>query len=478
MKTQNYIAGQWRDGATTVKNVNPSDLSDVIGEYAQATPQDLEDALAAAETGQIEWAKTGLEHRYNVLMAIGNEMMECATELGETLSREEGKTKPEGFGEMYRSGQFFTYYAAEVLRQMGEVTDSVRPGIEVEARREPVGVVAIITPWNFPMACAAWKIAPALAYGNSVIWKPANLTPATAVNFAEIMSRQGLPDGVFNLVMGAGATIGDAMVSSPIVKAVTFTGSLNAGKKIAANAVSNFAKVQLEMGSKNALYVDSSANLITAVDCAVNGAYFSTGQKCTASSRLIVHKDVHDEFVVMITERVKALKVGPALEEGSQIGPVVSEAQIKQNEHYLQVGKDEGAKLVCGGQHLEMGSEGYYMAPALFVGGRNDMTINRDEIFGPIACVIKVDSYEEGLEMVNDTEFGLTAGIITESLAHANHFKHNAKSGCVMINLPTAGTDYHVPFGGRKNSSYGSREQGKYAAEFYTVVKTTYMKAY
>jgi acyl-CoA reductase-like NAD-dependent aldehyde dehydrogenase len=263
MKTQNYIAGQWRDGATTVTNVNPSDLSDVIGEYAQATHQDLDDALAAAEAGQIEWAKTGLEHRYNVLMAIGNEMIGRAAELGETLSREEGKTKPEGFGEMYRSGQFFTYYAAEVLRQMGEVCDSVRPGIEVEARREPVGVVAIVTPWNFPMACAAWKIAPALAYGNSVIWKPANITPATACNFAEIMSRQGLPDGVFNLVMGAGATIGDAMVSSPIVKAVTFTGSLNAGKKIAANAVSNLAKVQLEMGSKNALYVDASANMTT-----------------------------------------------------------------------------------------------------------------------------------------------------------------------------------------------------------------------
>ncbi|MFT5260786.1 MAG: acyl-CoA reductase-like NAD-dependent aldehyde dehydrogenase [Saprospiraceae bacterium] len=478
MKTQNYIAGQWRDGATTVTNVNPSDLSDVIGEYAQATHQDLDDALAAAEAGQIEWAKTGLEHRYNVLMAIGNEMIGRAAELGETLSREEGKTKPEGFGEMYRSGQFFTYYAAEVLRQMGEVCDSVRPGIEVEARREPVGVVAIVTPWNFPMACAAWKIAPALAYGNSVIWKPANITPATACNFAEIMSRQGLPDGVFNLVMGAGATIGDAMVSSPIVKAVTFTGSLNAGKKIAANAVSNLAKVQLEMGSKNALYVDASANMTTAVDCAVNGAYGSTGQKCTASSRLIVHKDVHDEFVAAVTERVKALKVGPALEEGSQIGPVVSEAQIKQNEHYLQVGQDEGATLVCGGERLEMGTAGYYMAPALFVGGKNDMTINRDEIFGPIACVIKVDSYDEALEMVNDTQFGLTAGIITESLANANHFKHNAKSGCVMINLPTAGTDYHVPFGGRKNSSYGSREQGKYAAEFYTVVKTTYMKAY
>ena len=474
---KNYIAGTWCEGTERTTNINPSDLGDVIGHYAQAGEDDLERALDAAREGQQQWADTGLEQRYAVLMSIGAELMKRADELGEQLSREEGKPKAEGKGEVYRSGQFFTYYAAEVLRQMGDCTDSVRPGVEVEARREPMGVVAVITPWNFPMATAAWKIAPALAFGNAVLWKPANLTPATAVNLAEIISRQNLPPGVFSLLMGSGSTLGDALVGSDRIDAVTFTGSLNSGRKIAARAVPNLSRIQLEMGSKNGLYIDDEANLDVAVECAINGAFFSTGQKCTASSRLIVHAAVHDEFVQRMIEAAVALQVGHALEERTQIGPVVDDKQLAQNERYLELGKSEGAELVCGGERVKRVTRGYFMSPALFVNGHNDMRINREEIFGPIACVIKADDYEHGLSIVNDTEFGLTSGIVTRSLAKATHFKRNAKTGCVMVNLPTAGTDYHVPFGGRKNSSYGSREQGSYAVEFYTQVKTCYTRA-
>jgi aldehyde dehydrogenase (NAD+) len=477
MTQGNYIAGSWCQGSDRIVDVNPSDLDDTVGQFAQADEEDLERAVDAAREAHAAWSETGLEQRHALLMDIGRELMDRADELGELLSREEGKTLAEGRGEVYRSGQFFTYYAAEVLRQMGEWTDSVRPGVEVEARREPMGVVAVITPWNFPIATAAWKIAPALAFGNAVIWKPSNLTPATAVGLAEIVSRQQLPAGAFNLVMGGGSTIGNALVGSSGIDAVTFTGSLDSGRRIAARAMSNLTKIQLEMGSKNALYIDDEADLNTAVDCAVNGAFFGTGQKCTASSRLIVHQAVHDEFVDKLFHATVSLRVGHALESGTQIGPVVDENQLAQNEFYLELGKSEGARLMCGGERVRRVTEGYFMSPALFVGGDNDMRINREEIFGPIACVIEAEDYDHAVRLVNDTEYGLTSGIVTRSLAKATHFKRSARTGCVMVNLPTAGTDYHVPFGGRKNSSFGSREQGTYAREFYTQVKTCYTRA-
>ncbi len=471
----NFIGGQWLESEARITNINPSNRNEVIGEYSQASLDQCESAIQAARNGQAQWAKSGLEQRYQVLYAIGEELIARSAELGELLSREEGKPLAEGKGEVYRSGQFFQYYAAEVLRQMGETADSVRPGIEVETRREPMGVVAIITPWNFPMATAAWKIAPALAFGNSVIYKPANLVPASAVALTEIIAKQDIPAGTFNLVMGSGAQIGEALITSKDIDAISFTGSLGTGKRIAVAAATNLVKFQLEMGSKNALLVLDDADLDLAVECAINGAFFGTGQKCTASSRLIVTEGVHDSFVQKMQERMAQLKVGDALAEGTQIGPVVDETQLRQNQDYMELAIKEGATLVCGG---EVDTEkGCYMTPALFKDTRNDMTVNRDEIFGPIACVIKVANYEEGLKTLNDTVFGLTGGIVTQSLKYANHFKRHAKTGCVMVNLPTAGTDYHVPFGGRKSSSYGSREQGKYAVEFYTEVKTSYIRS-
>ena len=475
MRFDNWIAGEWVGSDARIENINPSDTRDVIGLYAQANFDDLERSVKAAINAQKQWRAKPLEARQAVLDRIGRALMENADSLGELLSREEGKTRPEGRGEIYRAGQFFTYYAAEVLRQMGDTADSVRPGIEIDVRREPVGVVAIISPWNFPMATAAWKIAPALAFGNAVIWKPANLTPASAVALTEIIAQQDIPAGLFNLLMGSGSVLGDGLTAHPGVDAVSFTGSVDVGRKVAMQAASHFAKVQLEMGSKNALLVMDDADLDLAVQTAANGAFGSTGQKCTASSRLVVHDTVLDAFVDKLQKHMQGLVVGHALDAIAQIGPVSSLTQLNENIRYLGVGRDEGAELLCGGELLELETPGYFMQPALFINTNNSMTINREEMFAPIASVIGVGSYEEGLATVNDTKFGLTSGIMTRSLARANHFRRNAQTGCVMVNLPTAGTDYHVPFGGRGDSSYGSREQGQYAVEFYTTVKTSYI---
>lgn len=475
LETRNFIAGDWQNGASVVDNRNPSDLSDLIGAFAQADAAQLDAALSAARHAQAEWGATGPQKRHDVLMAIGTEMMARAEEIGTLIAREEGKPLAEGKGEVFRAGQFFTYFAAEALRQLGQTADSVREGIEIDVRREPVGVVAIISPWNFPVATPAWKIAPALAFGNAVIWKPANQTPASAVALTQIIARQDLPKGLFNLVMGAGRTIGQALAESAQIDAISFTGSVPVGRGIAAAAIPNMTKLQMEMGSKNPMVIMDDCDLDLAVAHATNAGFGGTGQKCTAASRLIVHARIHDAFVEKLVAAAQALKVGHALESGTQIGPVVSADQLAANLAYIDTGKGEGAELLCGGTRLERATEGYFMAPAVFAATRNDMVINREEMFAPITCVIKADSYDEALHIANDTEFGLTAGIMTRDLARASHFRRNARAGCVMVNLPTAGTDYHVPFGGRGASSYGPREQGRYAEEFYTIVKTSYI---
>ena len=473
----NFIAGEWVAGETEIENRNPSDLGDLVGMFTQARPGDLDAALDQARVAQREWAAYGLERRQAVLMNIGTELMARAEELGTLLSREEGKPLAEGKGEVYRAGQFFTYYAAECLRQLGENADSVRDGVEIDVRREPVGVVAVISPWNFPTATASWKIAPALCYGNAVIWKPANATPASAVALSEIIARQDIPKGLFSLVMGSGGKIGQRLVESAKLDAITFTGSVPVGKGIAAAAIQNLTRVQMEMGSKNALAVMDDADLDLAVTLALGGAFGGSGQKCTASSRLVVHAAVHDTFVEKLVAGAKAMKVGHALEAGTQMGPVVSQQQLDENLAYVDLGKSEGAELACGGARLSLPHEGFYMSPGVFVNTTNDMRINREEMFAPLTSVIRVAGYDEALAVVNDTNFGLTSGIVTQSLARATHFRRNARTGVVTVNLPTAGTDYHVPFGGRGDSSYGPREQGRTAAEFYTTVKTAYISA-
>ena len=350
----------------------------------------------------------------------------------------------------------------------------MRPGIEVEITREPIGVIGIITPWNFPIAIPSWKIAPALCYGNAIVFKPADLVPGCSWTIVDILVRAGLPKGVLNLVMGRGSVVGEAMLSSPDVNAITFTGSVQTGKIVAMKSAERMRKFQLEMGGKNPLVVLDDADLKVAVECAANGGYFQTGQRCTASSRVVVTAGVHDKFVAALTERLQGLVVDDALRDGTHIGPVVDKSQLDQDESYIRIGKEEGARLAFGGERLKRATPGFYLQPALFTDTKPEMRINREEIFGPVASVIKVKDYDEALAIANDTPFGLTSGVCTTSLKYATHFKRNSEAGMVMVNLPTAGVDYHVAFGGRKGSSYGSREQGRYAAEFFTTVKTAY----
>ncbi len=474
---KNYIAGEWVEGVSGEDNINPSDTTDVVGTYAWADSAQTERAIEAASAAAPAWGQSSIQKRSDALDAIGNELIARKEELGELVAREEGKTLLEGIGETVRAAQIFKFFGAETLRLNGEVFDSVRPGLDVTITRAPLGVVGLILPWNFPIAIPAWKVAPALAYGNSVVFKPAELVPATAHVMSEIIVNAGIPDGVFNLVMGTGSEVGTTIVNHQQVNGISFTGSVGTGQSVARGAVTRMAKVQLEMGGKNPLIVLDDADLPTAVDCAINGAYFSTGQRCTASSRLIVTEGIYDKFVASMRERLSTLVVDHALKAGTDIGPVVDERQLQKNLDYIQIGVEEGATLVYGGERLSRDTPGFYMSPALFIDTSPNMRINREEIFGPIASVIPAKDYDEALAIANDTDLGLSSGIITTSLKHASHFKRNIQAGVAMVNAPTAGVDYHVAFGGTKSSSYGAREQGSYAKEFYTTVRTAYTQA-
>ncbi|MFI5411084.1 aldehyde dehydrogenase family protein [Kaistia sp. UC242_56] len=470
---KNYIGGEWVGGDAR-PNINPSNTNEVIGEYAQGTAADAKAAIDAAADAFKTWSLSGIQQRHDILKATGDEILARKEEIGRLLSREEGKTLPEGIGETMRAAQIFHFFAGETLRLAGEILPSVRPGIDVTITREPVGVVGLITPWNFPIAIPAWKLAPAIAYGNTVVLKPADLVPGCAWTIVDILVRNGLPKGVVNLVMGRGSVVGQAILESKKVNALSFTGSVGTGKKVAEASIAVMRKFQLEMGGKNPTIVLDDADLKVAVETTANSAFFSTGQRCTASSRLIVTEKIHDQYVEALAARIKDLVVDDAIKQGTHIGPVVDQSQLDQDQNYIQIAKDEGGTLVVGGQRIERENPGFFLQPALFTGTTPDMRINKEEVFGPVASVIKVKDYEEALAVANDTPFGLASGIVTTSLKHATHFKRNSESGMVMVNLPTAGVDYHVPFGGRKGSSYGPREQGKYAAEFFTTVKTSY----
>lgn len=469
---QNLISGEWVPGVENAPNINPSNTADVVGEFARGDAAAVDAAVDAARAALPKWAGASPQVRHDVLEAAGAKIAARKEELGRLLSREEGKTLAEGIGEVMRASQIFKFFAGETLRLGGEVLPSVRPGVEVMIEREPMGVVGLITPWNFPIAIPAWKAAPALAYGNCVIMKPADLTPGCAWELANILKESGCPDGVFNLVMGRGSSVGARIVAHPGIDALSFTGSEPIGRGIAVECASIGKKVQMEMGGKNPMVVLDDTDLDIAVGACLNGAFFSTGQRCTASSRFIVTAGIHDAFAEKLTAAAAALKVGDALDPETQIGPVVDQSQLDQNLAYVALAKEEGCEVVGG--DISNGP-GFFQRPAVFLGANNQMRVSREEIFGPTASVIKVADYDEALAVANDTEFGLSSGICTTSLNKASHFRRHAQAGMVMINLPTAGVDYHVPFGGRKGSSYGAREQGTYAREFYTTVKTTYI---
>ncbi len=474
---QNFIAGEWRDSTDVSRNINPSDTRDLIGEYTRGTVADVKTAADAAAHAFATWGRSSPQERADILDRVGLEILARRSELGELLAREEGKTLPEAIGEVTRAGYIFKYFAGEAVKLAGDSLRSIRPAIDVEVTREPVGVIGIVTPWNFPIAIPSWKIAPALAFGNCVVFKPAELVPGSAWALTDILVRAGIPAGVFNLVMGRGSIIGEALVADPNVDALSFTGSVPTGRGILQAAAPRGLKVQLEMGGKNPLVVLDDADLDTAVRAALDGAYFATGQRCTASSRLIVQAGIHDRFIDALTQSLAKQVVGDARKPGTTIGPVVDEKQLRQDLDYVQIGVADGAQLVTGGSLVARDTPGHYMAPALFAESHSKQRINQEEIFGPVASVIRAASYDEALAIANDTPFGLCAGICTTSLKYARHFQRNADAGMVMINLPTAGVDYHVPFGGRNASSYGPREQGQSAADFYTISKTTYVKS-
>jgi acyl-CoA reductase-like NAD-dependent aldehyde dehydrogenase len=469
-----FIGGAAVSGDASRESINPSNLDDIVARYPRGSAAEVDAAAKAARAAFPAWSEASPEVRSDLLDKVGSIVMERAKDLGRLLSREEGKTLPEGIGEVMRAARIFKYFAGEALRRHGRTLESTRPGLDVATYREALGVVGLITPWNFPIAIPAWKSAPALAFGNIVVLKPASPTPAIAYALAAIIHEAGAPPGIFNLVLGEG-DVGQAITDHPEIDAVSFTGSQSVGHKVAEGAIKRQARVQLEMGGKNPLVVLDDADLERAVTCAIDGAFFGTGQRCTASSRIIVTEGIHDRFVEALAERAKGLKVGDALDPSSQIGPAVSEGQLEQNMKYVGIAKDEGGRLATGGELLNLEHRGFYMQPTVIADTAADMRINCEEVFGPVASTVRVRDYEEALAMANRGQFGLSAGIVTNSLKHSRHFRRNVKAGMVMINLPTAGVDYHVPFGGTRKSSYGSREQGFAAVEFYTQIKTVYI---
>lgn len=466
------IAGERVSSTTTRKNINPSDISDVIGEYSEANAAQVDLAVRAAQQALPQWSRSTPQMRFDVLDFIGSELLARRQELGTLLAREEGKILAEAIGEVARAGYIFKFFAGEALRIGGQAIASVRAGMEVITSREAVGVVGLITPWNFPMAIPAWKSAPALACGNTVVLKPSELTPGCASALADIIQRSGLPAGAFNLIMGDGIA-GKALVEHAAVDAISFTGSVHTGKLIAQHCALQLKKFQLEMGGKNPLVILDDADLPLAVECAVNGAFFSTGQRCTASSRTIVTEKIYTEFSAAFITRTRALKVGDALDASSQIGPVIDQRQLDKNLHYIEIGKAEGGQLLTGGQQLP--SKGYFFSPAIIENHDAQARLNQEEVFGPVSTLIRVKDIDQALELANATPYGLSGGICTTSLKSATRFRREMQAGMVMVNAPTAGVDYHVPFGGSKGSSFGPREQGGMAMEFYTRVKTHYL---
>ncbi len=473
MKACNYIDGQWREGERPSSIHNPSDLDELVGTYPLSAPSDAEDAIAAARKALPAWSRSNIQVRADILRRAGDALFARATEIGTLLSREEGKTLKEGVGEAQRAAYVFHYYAGEVVRHPGQWYDSLRDGHNIIVSYEPVGVVAAITPWNFPIAVPAWKTAAALAYGNTVVLKPSELTPGCAVLLAEILEQAGLPNGAFNLVLGDGRALGQALIDG--ADAVTFTGATPTGRNILQLAAPTMTKVQLELGGKNPFIVLDDADLDVAVEAAAQGTWGQTGQRCTGSERIIVTRRIHDAFVERLAKAASAFKVGHALDADTQIGPVANQPQFDKNLRFIAKAKADGAELAAGGGPVEARSRGFYLAPTLFINTTNAMELNREEVFGPVAGVIKVEDLDEAIAVAADCELALSSGIATTSLKNAERYRRASTAGMVMINAPTAGLEYHVPFGGRAPSGFGGREQGAASAEFFTEMKTAYV---
>jgi acyl-CoA reductase-like NAD-dependent aldehyde dehydrogenase len=468
-----WINGERVSSERPGESLNPSNTNEIVARVPQGAAAEVDAAVAAAKAAFPAWSDASPEVRSDILDRASNILMDRREQVGRLMAREEGKTLQESIGETARSARILKYFAGEALRVHGQNLMSVRPGVEIQTYRQAVGVFGLITPWNFPVAIPAWKIAPAIAFGNTVVIKPAGFSSATAEALVAILHEAGLPRGVVNMVIGE-AEVGRAIVAHKDVDGLSFTGSQGVGASVGKGAMERQARVQLEMGGKNPLVILDDADLERAVAIALDGSFFSTGQRCTASSRLIVQDGIHDRFVQMLGEKVRALKVGDALDPVTQMGPAVSEKQMENSYRYIDIARSAGGRIVTGGERLTLDNPGWYVQPTLIADTDATSQINNEEVFGPVASTIRVKDYEEALGIANGVEFGLSAGIATTSLKYARDFQRRAQAGMVMVNLPTAGVEYHVPFGGSKKSSYGAREQGFAAVEFFTQQKTAY----
>lgn len=473
IQLSHWINGEKVSSDRPGESLNPSNTNEIVARVPRGAAAEVDAAVAAAKAAFPGWSDTSPEVRSDILDRASNILMDRREQVGRLLAREEGKTLQEAIGETARSARILKYFAGEALRVHGQNLMSVRPGVEIQTYRQAVGVFGLITPWNFPIAIPAWKIAPAIAFGNTVVIKPAGFSSATAEALIAILHEAGAPRGVVNMVIGEG-DVGRAIVAHKDVDGLSFTGSQGVGASVGKGAMERQARVQLEMGGKNPLIILYDADLERAVAIALDGSFFSTGQRCTASSRLIVQDGIHDRFVQMLGEKVRALKVGDALDPATQMGPAVSETQMENSYKYIDIARDAGGRIITGGERLTLDNPGWYVQPTLIADTDATSQINNEEVFGPVASTIRVRDYEEALGIANGVEFGLSAGIATTSLKYARDFQRRAQAGMVMVNLPTAGVEYHVPFGGSKKSSYGAREQGFAAVEFFTQQKTAY----
>jgi len=474
----NYINGEWVTSSKTFESRNPANTDEVIGVFSKATAADMEAAAKAAEAALPGWASMPAPTRGNILYKAADILEKKFDQLGAEMTREEGKTLPEAKGEVRRAINIFRYFAGEGSRLDGVMVPSERERVHVFAIRKPIGVVGLVTPWNFPIAIPAWKMAPALICGNTIIVKPASVAPLSAWRLVEALHEAGAPKGVVNFVAGSGGELGAALVNAKPVKAISFTGSNEIGQWIHQEASKRRLRIQLEMGGKNPTIVLADADLKMAVENVVNAAFFSTGQKCTATSRAIVEDAIYDRFVAAVVERTKSLKVGDGMKPGIEIGPCVDEGQMNTVLKYIEIGRKESGEPKCGGKRLtgEGFDKGYFVEPTVFADVKPEHTIAREEIFGPVLAVMRAKDFDDAMRIANDTPFGLSSSIQTSSLSKMFDYVYRAEAGLLTINLPSAGVEYQLPFGGTKDSSFGPKEQGPAALDFYSDFKTVYVK--
>ena len=477
---RNYINGEFVESRSgkTFPNINPANIDEVVGTFQSSNEADVAEACQAALAAQEQWAATPATKRGEYLFKAAELLAEKLPQLGEEMTREEGKTLPEAIGEVTRAINIFRYFGGEGARQFSYNVPSERPQVLCYTIRKPLGTVALITPWNFPSAIPAWKLAPALIAGNTVVLKPASLAPLSSFRLIEALHEAGIPKGVINYVTGSGGSVGDALTSNPAINGISFTGSTSVGDALYRKVSDRKLRIQLEMGGKNPTIVLKDSDLNYAADILINGAFFSTGQKCTACSRAIIERPIYEQLVQLLIEKTKTLKIGNGLQSGVQIGPAVDSHQLETDLEYIKIAKDEGAELLCGGNRLS-GSDydkGYFIEPTIFAGVTPNMRIAQEEVFGPVLGLMIADDFENAMEIANGVRFGLSASIVSRDLTRVHQFIEKIEAGLITVNLPTAGVEYQLPFGGTKESSYGMREQGPQAIDFYTETRTVYLR--